>query len=181
MEVLWPLFMALGFVAKTVHKLLLSWWLDPWLQTKANAALWDDVQANLYWLSAEGQRVSERRPKILPFDYASVCVDYGNIRFWITCGRGELNVSLAPRYLPQEESELAVLIAALESTDVTEQKPIERFSDITELLRPRINALNEVFSEKDYAKFKEKLTREKQNTRLLIREAEWNLRKSLRR
>ena len=181
MELVWPLFMVLGFLGKAVHGLLLSWWLDPWLQTKANAALWDDVQANLYWLSTQGQRVKERNVRTLPFDWASVCLDYGNIRFWISRGRGELNVSLAPRYLPQEASELRVVIAALESTSVTEQKPIEHFSDIADLLGPRMGALNNVFSQNEYPKFREQLSKEKENVRLLTREAEWALRQSLRR
>lgn len=179
MRLIWPVFAVLGFIAKMVHKIFLGWWLDPLLQTRANEALWNDIQANLYWLSAEGQRVEQRIAEILPFDYASVCIDRGNIRFWITRGRGELNVSLAPRHLPQETTELPAVIAALESTDLEEQRPIEGFSDVAEVLRSRMVALNGVFSEQGYRAFREKLLKQKASKHLLIRQAEWELRRRL--
>jgi len=50
---------------------LFAWWLDPWLQRRANQSLWDDVQANLYFLSTKGQPIEEKRTQVLRFDYGN--------------------------------------------------------------------------------------------------------------
>ena len=81
-----------------------AWWLDPWFQRKSNQALWDDVQANLYFLYSNGELIKEKHPQILPFDYASVSLVFDNIRFCFTRGREELNVSLSPRHAPMDVS-----------------------------------------------------------------------------
>jgi hypothetical protein len=120
MDLAWPLFAGLGFVLKVTNRTLLAWWLDPWLQRRANKALWDDVQENLYFLYTKGQPIKERWPRALPFDYASVYIVFENLRFCFTRGRGEVNISVAPRHAPDESYQLAVIIAALDSIDITQ-------------------------------------------------------------
>ena len=71
MEFAWPLFAVLGFILKRIHQTLFAWWLDPWLQRRANQSLWDDVQANLYFLSTKGQPIEEKRTQVLRFDYGN--------------------------------------------------------------------------------------------------------------
>src|SRR5215467_6616450 len=87
--VLRPPLLALAFIFKIIHKVFFAWWLDPWLQRKSNQALWDDVQLNLYLLYSKGELIKEKRPQILPFDYASFSLGFRNIRlfFYTRTGR----------------------------------------------------------------------------------------------
>ena len=177
--VLRPPLLALAFIFKIIHKVFFAWWLDPWLQRKSNQALWDDVQLNLYLLYSKGELIKEKRPQILPFDYASVSLVFGNIRFIFTRGREELNVSLSPRHAPMDTHQLPVVIAAVDSRDVTEQKPIAYLSEVGDLLGPRLGAPNRAFSEKAYPDFKRKLEQAEKTLHLLTREFEWELNKRL--
>ena len=86
-EVLWLPLEVLVIIFKIVHRLCFAWWLDPWLQRKSNQALWDDVQANLYFLYSNGELIKEKHPQILPFDYASVSLVFDNIRFCFGDGK----------------------------------------------------------------------------------------------
>jgi hypothetical protein len=173
-----PIYAVLSFLVVVVYQTLF-WWYELWSQHRANASLLDDVQANLYFLFSEGHVVKERWTKIHPFDYACVRIDYGNICFWFTRGRNELNVSLSPRHLPNETYELNVVIAALDPTDVTEQKPIRYLSEVADLIKPRLNALNEAYSEQHYHEFKRKLASGKDSLRVLAKQAEWDLNRAI--
>jgi len=179
--VLRPPLLALAFIFKTIHKVCFAWWLDPWLQRRQNQSLCDDVQANLYFLYSGGQLIHEKHPKILPFDYAMVRIIFGNIVFCFTRGRDELNVSLSPRHAPNDTHLLSVVIAVLDSKDVTEQREVCYLSELAELLRPRLDALNHAFSEQSYPDFQKRFASEKQTLRTLTREAEWELNKRLYR
>jgi hypothetical protein len=181
MDLAWPLFAGLGFVLKVTNRTLLAWWLDPWLQRRANKALWDDVQENLYFLYTKGQPIKERWPRALPFDYASVYIVFENLRFCFTRGRGEVNISVAPRHAPDESYQLAVIIAALDSIDVTQLMQLNDLLEARDLLRARLDDLNGVFSESRYPEFKKKLVSVKENVRVLTRQAEWELNKQLYR
>ena len=161
-DALRPLLVGLYFVLRPVYrvleiiyKALLGWWLDLWLQRRRNQALWDEVQANLYFLYTEGQPVIEKHPHRLPFDYASVRLLYGNIYFCFTLGQGELNVTLAPRHEPTRSHELSLVLTALDSCHF---KPLgSDWKSIAGAPRPRLDALNKVFSEALYPEFVEKI------------------------
>ena len=73
-----------------------------------------------------------------------------------------MNVSLSPRHDPRDISELGVIIAVLDSMDFTEGRPTGYLSEVGDLIRPRLDALNEVFSESQYPDFKRKLSIEKE-------------------
>jgi len=180
MGLIWPLFAAAGFFSKVAYNSFLAWWLDPWLQRKANRALWEDVQANLYFLCEHGQLIQEKPIQILPFDYASVRLTYENLLFVFTRGRGELNTSLAPRSAPEETFRLSVVMAVLDSADVEEQRPPESLSALASLLRPRMVALNDAFSDSRYPEFREKLAEAKKVLRAATKGAEWELNRKLR-
>lgn len=176
-----PIFQGIGFVLRVINKILLWWWLDIWLQRKENAALRDDIQANLFFLYSTGEVVKEQwlKTKLLPFDYASVCILNGPICFWFTRGQDDLAVMLSPRHDPRDTHELHIVIAALDSTDVREQKPARYLSDVAELLRPRMDALNDAFSESRYPAFRESLSSIDRDLDVVRREAEWQLNRAL--
>ena len=128
LDFLAPLFLGVGFVANVFYKITFAWWLDPWLQGKANRALWDDVQANFYFLTSESHIDLPSPTTILPFDYASVKIPWENLLVTITRGRGDTAVSVAPRHAPRENYELGRLIAALEQRPLCERDMVDTLS-----------------------------------------------------
>jgi hypothetical protein len=110
-----PFFLGIGLFIKRFYNIVFAWWLDSWLQRNANRAPGDDVQANLFFLVSEGQLVSSRPVAVLPFDCVSMGLLRENVLFTITRGRGDLNVSVAPRHVPAESYELGSVIAALDA------------------------------------------------------------------
>ncbi len=180
-EVVLVPFRVLALVLTGLYKVLFGWWFDPWSQRSANQALWDDVQSNFFFLCEQGRRIAEGDTRILPFDYASVYLEFENIRFCFKRGRGEFNVSLSPRYAPSETYLLDVVIAVIEAKDVTEIEPIGRISDVADVLRPRIDALNDQFSESQYPRFKTKLLAAKDSVCVMTRQVEWDLNRTLYR
>ena len=182
MEIIWPLFAGLGAAFKVVHKIFFEWWLDPWTQRRANRKLWEDVQTDLHFLSAEGHLVKETRVAVLPFDYASVCIAFKNVFVIVSRGRGELNVSFASRQAPGETYRLEVVTAALDPTgDLTTQPSPKTLSELGDLLRPQIDGLNEAFSSRSYPEFRQKLSAEKHTLGVAAKNLEWELNKRLRR
>jgi hypothetical protein len=126
----------------------------------------------------KGRPIEEKRTQVLPFDYASVCIVLGNVRFCFTRGRGETK-SLGPRHALDDSYDLAVVIAALDSKDITEVTQLSDLADGGDLLRARLDDLNDAFSESQYPEFKSKFSRVKENVRVLTRQAEWELNKRL--
>ncbi|MGA8431648.1 MAG: hypothetical protein WB729_17625 [Candidatus Sulfotelmatobacter sp.] len=154
-QMLEPLILGPYWVIRVIYVVLFGWWLNPWQQRRSNQSLWDEVQANLYFLYSEGRPIIEKRPHPLPFDYASVRILFGNIYFRFTRGRGELNVTLAPRHEPTRSHELSLVLTALDSCHF---KPLgSDWKSIAGALRPRLDALNKVFSEALYPEFVEKI------------------------
>jgi len=180
MEVVWPLFAGIGFVGKVIYRGVFAWWLDPWLQRKANKALWEDIQVSVHFLYNGGQPIRAGRTRVLPFDYASAGLDFGNIRFYFSRGRGELHVTLSPRRAPSDIYELPVVIATLDSTDVTQQTSPQSLSAVGNLLRPRLDMLNHAFSESQYAEFKMKLSAQNKTLRTAVKQAEWEFNRQQR-
>jgi hypothetical protein len=176
--VLRPAYLLVNFVARIADTVLFGW-LALWSQKRENASLMDDIEANLYFLISAGEVVKERWTKVHPFDYASVQINYENICFFVTRGQGQVNVLLSPRHALRDTHELSIVIAALDSSDVREQKPVNYLSEVGDLLRPRLDALNEAFSELRYAEFRKKLDAERETVRLLTRQAEWALNKRI--
>ena len=148
-------FNALSLALGKAWWLLIGWWLDPVSQRKRNLALMEDVQANLNFLYSGGQPIVEKRPAILPFDYASARILLGNVYYRFTRGRGELNITLAPRHDPSRSHELSMVIAALDSAKL---RPVGNdFASIGSAIRPRLEELESAFSENEYPEFKNKL------------------------
>jgi hypothetical protein len=175
----WPLFAGFSFFLKIIHKIFFAWWLDSLLQRRANKALWDDIQTNLHFLYTTGEPVREERTRILPFDYASVYIDFGNVRFCFARGRDELSVSLSPRIALKETYELSVVIAAFDLKDIADVAPLNSLAEVNDLLQTRLHDLNRAFSESQYPEFKTRLMKVKEGERILTRQAEWELNKRL--
>jgi hypothetical protein len=134
-----------------------AWWLDPWLQWKANHALLDDIQRNLYFLYSQALVVKSSPFTVLPFDYASVTLAWQNVLFTITRGRGELNISVAPRSVPGEQYQLGLAVAVLEHRHFSERDSFNSLAGAATLLSPRLEALNAAFSEQEYPSIRQRL------------------------
>lgn len=151
-----PFFRGIGFFVKVLYKIVFAWWLDPRMQRAANRELLDAVHASLSFLVSQAESVSSPS-SVLPFDYASVEVLWKNLMFVITQGRGELNVCVAPRKLPNELWEIEPVIAALESRHFSERDIIKNLGDVATLLRPRLELINAAFSEQEYPRTRKRL------------------------
>ena len=179
MELVWPILAVPYLTLKGLDKVLVAWWLEPWLQRRKNQSLWHDVKTTLCFLYEKGMPIDEKHTSVLPFDYASVHLAYDNMQVCFTRGRGELNVSLSPRNDPTDGFELPLVLAVLDSRDVTEIAQSSDLAGVADLLRTRLKELNHVFSQNEYPEFKRKLLEVKNNMRIRTREVEWELNKRL--
>ena len=82
-----------------------------------------------------------------------VTLVYENICFYFTKGRGELNVTVAPSHDREQTSHLNFLLAALDGKQISKFPEPQTMSEVRELLLPRIQALDQAFSESAYPKF----------------------------
>ena len=156
-ELMRPPVLLVGFVVKTVYRIMFRWWLDPWLQRKANRSLVEDVRANLPFLFPKGSVVAPSRIRVLPFDYASVEIGWENLLFSFTRGREETNAVVAPAHAPNMSYELGPVIAALEDKRYSDRYAIKDLRNAADLLQPHLQALNAAFSERDFPTIKQKL------------------------
>jgi len=174
-----PIYDAVRLVFPAIYKALF-WWVDIWLQRRRNAALRDEIQANLFFLYSAGTVISEKwiRTAIHPFDYAVVGVISDKLHFSFARGQDQLNILLAPQHLPNDTHDLYTVLAAFDGVDIGELKPTKYLSDVAELLRPRIDALNDAFSETGYSSFRQKLSEVDADLDVVRRQSEWQLNKA---
>jgi hypothetical protein len=150
LEFLGPTFLGIGFIVKLFYNIAFGWWLDPRMQRKKNRALWDDVQANFYFLTSQTQLDLSDPIAIHPFDYASVKIPWENLLVTITRGRGDTAVTVSPRHTPGDNYELGRLIAAMEHRQLRERDIVNTLAGAADLLRPHLQQLNEAFSEQEF-------------------------------
>ena len=151
-----PFLRGVGFAVKVIYATAFAWWLDPWLQRKANRKLLIDVEENFFFLFSEAEKV-KLPPAGRLIDYASVEFLWKNLFFSITRRRGEVDVSIAPRHAMNEQSELGPTIAALEGRHFSESYAIGNLADAAALLRPRLKLLNNAFSEQEYVHTRQRI------------------------
>lgn len=152
-----PFFRGVALIATTAYNTFFAWWLDPWLQRKANRALLDDVYANFYFLVSHGSAEASSSGAVLPFDYSLVQIRWRNLVFFITRGRGDVSVTVAPRHESGKSYELGLAVAALEGRHFSERDVINDLSGAADILRPRLEALNAAFSEQDFRSIEQRL------------------------
>ena len=84
-------------------------------------------------------------------------IHWENLLITITRGRGDTTVSVAPRYAPQDSHELGPLMAAVEHRHFSERDMVNDLAGAASLLRPRLEALNAAFSEREFQHTKQSL------------------------
>ena len=147
-----PLILGIGFAFKVVYYIFFAWWLNPWLDRKANRELLDDITRNLYFLVSEPSSI-----RVLRAEWPSVEIPSGNLLFTITRWRGDTTVSVAPKHDPLQSYELGPLVAAFERRHFSEHDIVNSLADAAGMLRPRLEALNIAFSEEEFPRVKERL------------------------
>lgn len=152
LEFFGPLIVGIGFVFKVVYHAFFAWWLNPWLQRKAHRELVDDITRNLYFLVSEPSSIS-----ILRAEWPSVQIPSGNLLFTITRWRGDTTVSVAPKHDPVQSYELGPLVAAFECRHFSEHDNVNDLADAAGLLRPRLEALDDAFSEQGFPHVRKRL------------------------
>ena len=134
-EFIRPPVLLLGFVVKTIYRVMFGWWLGPWFQRKANQSLIEDIRAKLPFLFPIGNFVEHPRIRVLPFDYASAELGWENLLFSFTRGREETNVLVAPRHAPNRSYELGPVIAALEDLEAFGRKADHSYPTLHSVVR----------------------------------------------
>jgi len=99
-ELIRPPLLLVGFLVNMIYRTFFRWWVDQWLQRKANKSIIEDVRANLPFLFSKGSIVEHPRIRVLPLDYASVEIGWENLLFSFTRGREDTNVVVAPCHAP---------------------------------------------------------------------------------
>ncbi len=155
--VLRPLFIGIGFIVKMVYSIAFAWWLDPWMQRKANRALLDDITRYFYFLVSPSLADVSPAINVLPSEWPTAEISWKNLLFNITRWRDETIVSVAPRHLPRESYSLGPLVAALEHRHFSERDTVNDLEDAARLLRPRLQTLNLAFSEQEFPRTRERL------------------------
>ena len=135
-----PVYVALGFLFSAVYKVLFGW-LEVWMQRKADSSLLYDVRTNFFFLFPPAEIVKARWYRVLPFDYASVTLNYKNICFSFARGRGEIDVSLSPRGAAHETHELAYVVAALDRVNISKVTTKSSLDGAADLIGPRLDAI----------------------------------------
>lgn len=104
-----------------LHKPLFGW-LDILLARRRNKQLTAEIEISFsYLFSLYPGRVLLNEGEQLPlaFDFATVTVQFSEIRFRITRGRGELRVEVAPLHDPEDWQDLEALWCALAAPEWT--------------------------------------------------------------
>jgi hypothetical protein len=152
LEFFGPLIGAIGFAFKVVYNTFFAWWLNPWLDRKANRELVDDITRNLYLLVSEPSSIS-----VLRAEWPSVQIPWGNLLFTITRWRGDTTVSVAPKSDRVQSYELGPLVAAFERRHFSEHDIVNDLADTARLLRPRLEGLNAAIFEQEFPHVRKRL------------------------
>lgn len=127
LEFFGPLILGIGFAFKVVYYIFFAWWLNPWLDHKANRELVEDTERNLWFLIPEAGAV-----KVLHAEWPTVQILSGNLLLTILRWRDETTVSVAPRHSPTQSYQLGPM------------------DDAARLLRARLEDFNTAFSEEEF-------------------------------
>lgn len=152
-----PLLRGIGLVGAGVYKILFAWWIDPWLQRRANRALLDDVYANFHFLISQDKSEVSSPAGVQSFGCASVEILWSNLKLNITRGRGDVSISVAPRHAPEKSYEFGPVIAVLDRRNFSSSDVINDLSGAADILRRRLEALNAAFSEQDFPSIEQRL------------------------
>jgi len=150
-QILYLVFRTFGIL----YDCVLGWWLDPWMRRRNKKALLKDLNETLT-PPVLGQVVPQGVESEAMFDYASVCLEAGVTHIQFTRGRGELSLSIAPKSIPHEFTDLAVVLSTLRGRYDLSMIPENLFQANT-LLHELWPQLQHVFSEAEYPAFRERI------------------------
>jgi hypothetical protein len=156
----WHAFSALLSISRAAYDILFGG-LVILLQGEEDSFLQYEVRTQFHFLFPLAEMAKEDWYRVFPFDCASLRLNYKNICFWFRRERGELLVSLSPCHAPRDAHELPFVLAAMDSVDPSKIKRVKRLDQIADLIQPRLEVLNEKFSETGYPIFVKSLRGER--------------------
>lgn len=177
-RLLWPLFVLPYFLVKYLYIGILGWWLDPWLLTRDRKRLWSDVIDEMPFLGSNGSLI-ESKGLTPRFDYASVYIDFENVRVCITRGRGEIAVSLSPHASLGDSYRLGEVLEALGLMQYANQSSLADLRAIDRILKTNWKSITTEFSDGHFQDFRVALSGIKHDRQRTAREAQWELAKHL--
>jgi hypothetical protein len=166
-------FRSLFFLLGILGKVLIGWIFIIW-QWKDDAAFLYDVRNVVYFLFPDGRIAKGKWYRVLTFHNTSVGINYRNVCFKFTRWRDEMHVSVAQSGGAGIIYRLTDVISALDSTDAFKMSEPRGLGEWADLIRPRLDEINEAFSESNFPEFKKKLPN---IVRRFKSEAEWERKK----
>jgi len=119
--------------------------------------------------------VSVKNPK----PYESVIVAVDELLFRFVQGHGDLSLYVTSRRAPTDWNDIYLVFVALDEENPPPSKWILFWSDVTRLLRPRMDRLREAFSEQEYPAMRQQLSKLRAHEHAAIREQEIELNRRL--
>jgi hypothetical protein len=170
----------LGKLAGKVYTVLFGRW-ELRSSIEAEAQLAREIRRDVPFLFHEyaGRIIPDptvKHPQ--PFDFASVVVATDELLFRFFQGRGELGIWVTAPRAPTDWNNIFQVFAALDE-DFAGPKWILFWSDVTRLLRPRMEKLKEAFAEENYAALEQRLSKLRAHEKAVIRECEIELNRRL--
>lgn len=150
-ELMKPIVFFFGAIGKFYR--MLFGHLDVRLSQEYERELEQDIRREISFLFDEkGGRIVANPGARYPrsFDYAAVRVAAGNLLFSFTRGRCELTVRVCSVQHPMEWAELQWALASLQKHEQFELNAFSSLRDVAEALGPRINDLEQAYSEEHY-------------------------------
>ncbi len=174
----------LGSILGPLYNLSFGW-LDRHLSRKDEERFGNDVRSALPFLFVDGKgRIIKNQgvPFPTPFDYAFVTVEFDNILFRFSRGRGELGANVAPSFAPTDWHSLSLVLSALTEKQELQRKRFVDLESVSKALKPALKRLTESFS---FDQFNELKCRLEDNVysheRKVTREVEFEINSSLYR
>lgn len=155
--------------------------LDRILARRNERKLKNDVRAAMPFLFELGGRfvINSGVPDVPSFDYAFATVAIGNILIEFFRGRGELHIRIASTDAPKNWEDLQTVLAALDGKTGSEPR-VNGIEDAAHLLRSNVSRIAAAYTRKDPDLYK-RLADGRIERRVLIKQAEWEINKRLRR
>jgi len=168
-----PLLLA-GLVFGVIYRL---WFLkgDEQLARKLQDDLAQAIRLSIPFLfhDCDGKIVHEEHGSDFPppFDYATVTVEFLNLRARFTRGRETLSVFLAPTFSPQSWHELSTILSVLDSLNVR-RGSITDLKQAGKLIEQHVSELAQVLCESEYPRLTAELQEIRERDRIVTRQLE---------
>jgi hypothetical protein len=176
-----PPLLVVGFVFKTLYKLLFSG-VDRRLARRDQNRLAKEIREEMPFLFDEyGARIVPNQgvPSPPGFDYAIVTLEIGDLLFRFIRGRGDLDIRVASKNTPKEWHDVLLVIRAMEDPDDMRYTGFIFLRDAAVVLRKKMTLIQEAFSSPRLAETQQHLGNHAKYARTVTKQLETEINRRL--